>query len=75
MPGMLGVWHGLATLRLGVFLESTLQSGRTRHGAPHRPALATKEKPLQIRDLQRLFEEMAEWTGLEPATPGVTGRY
>ena len=21
------------------------------------------------------FNEMAEWTGLEPATPGVTGRY
>ena len=21
------------------------------------------------------FESMAEWTGLEPATPGVTGRY
>jgi hypothetical protein len=21
------------------------------------------------------FEEVAEWTGLEPATPGVTGRY
>ena len=22
-----------------------------------------------------LFLELAEWTGLEPATPGVTGRY
>ena len=22
-----------------------------------------------------LFKVMAEWTGLEPATPGVTGRY
>ena len=21
------------------------------------------------------FEHLAEWTGLEPATPGVTGRY
>ncbi len=21
------------------------------------------------------FQELAEWTGLEPATPGVTGRY
>ena len=21
------------------------------------------------------FENLAEWTGLEPATPGVTGRY
>jgi hypothetical protein len=24
---------------------------------------------------QDYFQEMAEWTGLEPATPGVTGRY
>ena len=31
------------------------------------------KKPLQ-RKLQRLVL-MAEWTGLEPATPGVTGRY
>ena len=23
----------------------------------------------------RLFVFLAEWTGLEPATPGVTGRY
>ena len=32
------------------------------------------EKPLQINDLQG-FCVLAEWTGLEPATPGVTGRY
>ena len=32
------------------------------------------KKPLQIMDLQRLYI-LAEWTGLEPATPGVTGRY
>jgi hypothetical protein len=25
--------------------------------------------------MRRPFEQMAEWTGLEPATPGVTGRY
>ncbi len=31
------------------------------------------KKPLQ-RKLQR-FVSLAEWTGLEPATPGVTGRY
>ena len=24
---------------------------------------------------RRVLEGMAEWTGLEPATPGVTGRY
>jgi hypothetical protein len=32
------------------------------------------KKPLQILDLQG-FDALAEWTGLEPATPGVTGRY
>ena len=32
------------------------------------------KKPLQVA-LQRLFRVLAEWTGLEPATPGVTGRY
>ena len=25
--------------------------------------------------IPRLILDMAEWTGLEPATPGVTGRY
>ena len=33
------------------------------------------KKPLQILDLQRRSGLLAEWTGLEPATPGVTGRY
>jgi hypothetical protein len=32
-----------------------------------------KEKGLQ-ENLQAL-SDLAEWTGLEPATPGVTGRY
>ena len=27
------------------------------------------------RMIPRLILDMAEWTGLEPATPGVTGRY
>ena len=41
-----------------------------------RPArTAQKKKPLQAFGLQRLLETLAEWTGLEPATPGVTGRY
>ena len=26
-------------------------------------------------ELSFAFEVLAEWTGLEPATPGVTGRY
>ena len=42
------------------------------------PASGTKrgagnKKALQIEDLQGFV--LAEWTGLEPATPGVTGRY
>ena len=32
-----------------------------------------KEKALQT-EICRAFR-LAEWTGLEPATPGVTGRY
>ena len=34
---------------------------------------APSEKPLQ--DSLQGFDILAEWTGLEPATPGVTGRY
>ena len=34
---------------------------------------ATKEKPRRLS--QAGFQMLAEWTGLEPATPGVTGRY
>ena len=26
-------------------------------------------------ELSFAFQDLAEWTGLEPATPGVTGRY
>ncbi|MFZ7193819.1 hypothetical protein, partial [Bordetella avium] len=32
-----------------------------------------KQKPLDFA-IKRLFEILAERTGLEPATPGVTGR-
>ena len=32
------------------------------------------EKALQLKKLQGQLL-LAEWTGLEPATPGVTGRY
>jgi hypothetical protein len=38
-------------------------------------ALAEIKKPLQIMNLQRFLKLLAERTGLEPATPGVTGRY
>ena len=33
-----------------------------------------KEKTGYLIDTP-LFRMLAEWTGLEPATPGVTGRY
>ena len=32
------------------------------------------ENGLQLRSCNP-FRYLAEWTGLEPATPGVTGRY
>ncbi len=35
-------------------------------------ANANEKSPLTY---QRAFSILAEWTGLEPATPGVTGRY
>ena len=36
-----------------------------------------KAKKIRLRKQAEFFYfyEMAEWTGLEPATPGVTGRY
>ncbi len=33
------------------------------------------QKAAAIFRLRRLCNQLAEWTGLEPATPGVTGRY
>src|SRR5580658_7891984 len=31
--------------------------------------------PASVAGARGSLKEMAEWTGLEPATPGVTGRY
>src|SRR5271154_3128830 len=31
--------------------------------------------PASVAGARGYLKEMAEWTGLEPATPGVTGRY
>jgi hypothetical protein len=45
---------------------------RARRAARNDGALAgTKKGELAFA----LFDVLAEWTGLEPATPGVTGRY
>ena len=37
-------------------------------------AIQKRKNPLSINYLTG-FRNMAQWTGLEPATPGVTGRY
>ena len=46
-------------MRRGILLEGTLQANKKKARPPFG---------------ERTFL-MAEWTGLEPATPGVTGRY
>ena len=40
---------------------------------PHRIGGAQEKSPFDVM-FERAFN-LAEWTGLEPATPGVTGRY
>ena len=47
--------------------EPAGRCGRGSSSAPH----AQNEKG----ELSFAFQGLAEWTGLEPATPGVTGRY
>ena len=37
--------------------------------------LGAQAKKSPDKFLYRGFQILAEWTGLEPATPGVTGRY
>ena len=43
------------------------------------PSLAVPEysfaMPSRPETISTNFKTVAEWTGLEPATPGVTGRY
>jgi hypothetical protein len=34
-----------------------------------------QEKSHRMMHAMAFLESLAEWTGLEPATPGVTGRY
>gem|GEM_PF-2065317 len=41
---------------------------------PVLPATNNK-KAMHVMNMHRFFLNLAEWTGLEPATPGVTGRY
>ncbi len=49
--------------------------GYVSQGGGHTNVAAQKKKPQQVTQLTRAFQMLAEWTGLEPATPGVTGRY
>ena len=51
-------------------LRLRLSTGYAGLGAPPQ---ATIKKPGPLRGPRHFH--MAEWTGLEPATPGVTGRY
>ena len=37
--------------------------------------VARNKKPADLEGMRVSDESLAEWTGLEPATPGVTGRY
>ena len=39
------------------------------------PLSGSLHRKTGYRKIPRVFLELAEWTGLEPATPGVTGRY
>ncbi len=49
-----------------------LKQGITPHKEPHK-SRRRKQKALTLA--HQGFAFLAEWTGLEPATPGVTGRY
>ncbi len=41
----------------------------------HARRLADQQRKSPLTCINGLFKQLAEWTGLEPATPGVTGRY
>ena len=49
------------------------EMARAGHAARSDGALAPGTKKGELAFA--LFDVLAEWTGLEPATPGVTGRY
>ncbi len=45
------------------------------HGRPGRHAPERRRKRKMGCNIAVATHDLAEWTGLEPATPGVTGRY
>ena len=66
--------YRLKTVDLGVWpwlrpLQASFRRATIGHPRCQRPTKRAAPLPMQP------FEEVAEWTGLEPATPGVTGRY
>ena len=73
-------WH-----EAGAFVLETLGTTERRSSRSWRPCPTydgRRSPPLESRSLNwksprsgGLFSILAEWTGLEPATPGVTGRY
>ena len=50
-----------------------METASGRHSSPHGEIqlCGNRRNPSGLRAARRL----AEWTGLEPATPGLTGRY
>lgn len=68
------MWSGLPVLLLTKHRCST-QNAHLRVRVPFRrdAFVSTKKKAMQLA--MHGFLDLAEWTGLEPATPGVTGRY
>ena len=53
-------------------MKVSLYDGRARRNTDRSPQNKSR---YAFDGPQRLPEYLAEWTGLEPATPGVTGRY
>jgi hypothetical protein len=54
---------------------STVGAATAHHGMEH--IMGSKKEKSRCESLicNGFIHLMAEWTGLEPATPGVTGRY
>jgi hypothetical protein len=57
---------------MGISARADTRSGQ-QEDAEFAPGRCTNEKALQAFACRASV--LAEWTGLEPATPGVTGRY
>jgi hypothetical protein len=56
-------------------LHSCYTNERPRVAPAGVQGVAVKKKAVANQLLATALNTVAEWTGLEPATPGVTGRY